>query len=130
MKKSRKKLLAGVMVFGMMMPGFGYGAATYYGYDATVPVLNDYETGGKKKTTTGSAYNKVEYIQKSRGLVSWVETSGGSNITNRKSYSSTGKKTMDYESASTRVGKSLHLNISTAPSNFNSTSTNGTWTPN
>lgn len=132
MKKSRKKIVAGVALFGMIMSGLGVaGAATYHGYDVTVPVVNDYESTPRTKQTTGSAYNKVSSIQKDRGsLVSWVENSDGDNITNKETYSSTGTKTMDYESASTHKGKSLHLNISTSTSNLKSTSTVGEWTPN
>lgn len=106
-------------------------APTYYKYGATVPVFSDFETTAKEKKTTGSAYNKVEYVQANRKLMSWIENTSGDNLTNKVTYSKPGKYTMDYKgNASQYKGKKVRLNISTAPSNLKKTETSGQWTPN
>lgn len=106
-------------------------AATYYDYETTVPAVADYESKPKKKKTTGSAYNKVGSIQKNRTLVSWIENTKGKNITSKNTYSSKGKKTMDYKgNASKYKGKKVRLNISTSTTTMKRATTSGEWTPN
>lgn len=131
MKKVRKKVFS-IIAVGAIAIGLGtYAhAATYKGYDLIVPVWADSETKSIKKETTGSAYNKVATIGEKGKLVSWVEDSGGKNVTKKVSYTSTGKKTMDYEKASEKKGKNLHLNISTSTGTFHTVETSGEWTPN
>ncbi|MBU5355187.1 hypothetical protein KQI74_23295 [Paenibacillus barcinonensis] len=83
-----------------------------------------------KKADTTSAKNKVTYIEDDRALVSWIENQGGSNLTTKVSYSSTGSYVMDYDgNASGLVGTDVLLNISTGSSNFTSTDTKGSWSP-
>ncbi|TSB45876.1 hypothetical protein [Alkalicoccobacillus porphyridii] len=128
-----KKVIGSVAVIGLLLSGTGAiaHAATYYAYSATVPVINDYETASKTKATTGSAYNSVTAIQKDRKLTSWIENTGGSNLTTKVTYSSTGSKTMDFKGNASEVkGKSVRLNISTATSELNTATTSGSWTPN
>ncbi|MDM5280491.1 hypothetical protein QUF95_24290 [Paenibacillus silvae] len=99
-------------------------------YNASVPVWGDFESGKLKKADTTSAKNKVTYIEDDRALVSWIENQGGSNLTTKVSYSSTGSYVMDYDgNASGLVGTDVLLNISTGSSNFTSTDTKGSWSP-
>ncbi|MET3576480.1 MULTISPECIES: hypothetical protein [Bhargavaea] len=126
-----RKVATGLLSLGLFSIGTGIAtAATYYDYDARVPAIADFETTNKTKQTTGSAYNNVTYLAKGASLVSWVENTSGTNITSKVTYSSTGKKTMDYKAASTYKGKSVHLNISTPFGENEAVSTKGNWTPN
>ena len=125
-KKVGAALSAGLLTLGL---GAVASAATWDDYDTSVPIVNDYESKPITKTTTGSAYNDVSRIDNGT-LVSWVENSGGSNITGKVTYTSTGRKTMDYSNASTHKGDKLHLNISTSIGTWSSVYTKGEWTPN
>ncbi|GLC89233.1 hypothetical protein [Lysinibacillus piscis] len=107
--KKTIKIMAATVVVGVMTSAMGAAAATWESYSANVPTFNDYETTAMTKTTTGSAYNQVNYIEKDGKLVSWIEDTSGSNISSKVSYSTTGKKTMDYTAASTWKDKKCFL---------------------
>lgn len=131
--KKHKKVIGAVFAASFLMSSMGaiVNAATYHDYNTTVPAVNDYQSAPKKKETTGSAYNKVEKIQKDRTLVSWIENKSGSNITSKTTYSTTGKKTMNYKAnASEYKGQEVRLNISTSSTTLSSAVTSGEWTPN
>lgn len=131
--KNIKKVIsttAAVCVVAVGLSTSAQAAATWSPkYSKTVPILNDYETKPITKDNTGSAYNDVSRIDNDK-LVSWVENSSGTNLTTKNTYSTTGRKVMDYSSASTAKGKQLHLNISTSTGTINSVYTEGKWTPN
>ncbi|KOY80528.1 hypothetical protein I6G82_08800 [Lysinibacillus macroides] len=122
--------MAATGVVGVMTSAMGAAAATWENYSANVPTFSDYETSTITKTTTGSAYNEVGYIEKDGKLVSWIEDASGSNISSKVSYSTTGRKTMDYTAASTWKDKKVRLNISTSSGTFEDIQTSGEWTPN
>ena len=122
--------MATIIMVGVITSAMGAAAATWGNYSANVPTFSDYETSTITKTTTGSAYNEVGYIEKDGKLVSWIEDASGSNISSKVSYSTTGRKTMDYTAASTWKDKKVRLNISTSPGTFEDIQTSGEWTPN
>ncbi|SIT79753.1 hypothetical protein [Edaphobacillus lindanitolerans] len=130
--KLKIKIAAATLGIGLLAVGSGMvTAATYYGYDTRVPAVSDYESSNKTKISSGSAYNVVNYVEGNRGIVSWIENTGGSNVTPKVSYTTTGTKTMTYYYPSSNyVGKLVHLNISTAVGNYTATGTRGSWTPN
>ncbi len=98
-------------------------------YNATVPVVADFETSPLTKVNTSSAVNNVSTIERDRALVSWIEDEGGANITNKVTYSATGRYIMNYSSANYYVNKKVKLNLSTPLNQWTTTSTTGTWSP-
>ncbi|WP_199426747.1 hypothetical protein [Thermaerobacillus caldiproteolyticus] len=125
----KKKFLTSLTICGLVVAAAtGVQAARQIGsYDTNVPVIADFESGSLKKDNTSSAVNNVEKVD--GGLVSWIENSSGGNITTKVSYSTPSRYLLDYSSASSYVGKSVHLNISTQTNVWNSVSTKGTWSP-
>lgn len=106
--------------------------ATYRSYDkALVKKTEDYISASLVKKTTGSAYNEVSYIKDNLKLACWMVDTSSNRKTEKVTYSTTGKKTMDYNSnASDLKGKALKIRISTAATTFTATTTSGSWTPN
>ena len=126
----KRGILATALTIATMISGIGIvSAATYKNYDTTVPTFSDYESTSMEKLSTGSASNGVGYIGTGT-LVSWIENSSGNNITTKRTYSSVGTYTMDYDNASNYKGSSVHLNISIAPTQFLPVATRGHWTAN
>lgn len=89
-------------------------------YNTTVPVINDFETSSIQASTDSYAQNTVDTINGK--LVCWVETSSGSNCSNKVSYNTTGKVLMNYAS---NKSTNVKLNISTAATEWNGVSTSG-----
>lgn len=106
-----------------------YNTASYSG--ALVKKTSDYISGKVKKVNTGSAYNWVSSMDSGATLVSWVVNTDNNRKTTKCTYTSTGKKTMDYNgNASTLQNENLKLRISTAANYFQPSTTTGSWTPN
>ncbi|MGE7918065.1 hypothetical protein ACQKM9_03830 [Viridibacillus sp. NPDC093762] len=126
------KLFASIAAVGILTIGLGSfanGATSYYGYGGKVPTVNDLESTNAVKDNSASAYNFVQYIQRGK-LVSWVENTSGSNVSQSGTYSARAVIPMDYlGNASSLIGKNLHLNISTSTGTVESVDTDGEWTP-
>lgn len=131
MKLAKVKKTISVLFFAaIIVAASGVVHAASATYNASVPVFGDFETGKLTKANTTSAENKVTSIEGDRELVSWIEDQGGSNLTTKVTYSSTGVYTLDYSgNASALVNTDVLLNISTGPDNFTSTDTTGSWSP-
>jgi hypothetical protein len=130
MKKN--KLFTSIVAVGILTIGIGSfanAATSYYSYTGKVPVVDDLESESAVKDNTASAFNFVKYIQRGK-LVSWVEDSNKTNVTQSGTYSSLSTIPMDYlGNSSSLIGKRLHLNISTSTGTLESVDTNGEWTP-
>ncbi|WP_125605083.1 hypothetical protein [Lapidilactobacillus bayanensis] len=107
-------------------------AATYKGYDVHIPKLGSMTTGTIKKTTTGSAYNKVGTIGGSSTVVMAIRTtSNNANVTStRQTSKDDSTVTLDYKAASTVKGKNTTLALSTPLLELSSVHNTGSWTPN
>lgn len=94
----------------------------------TVPTINDKETSNLTKTNNTKGVNNVDYIQRGE-LVCWIESSGGSNITEKKTYTTAYRMTLQFNDAQSQINKEMHLNISTSPSYWSTVDTKGSWSP-
>lgn len=120
MKKNIAKIL---LLMGICTTLFGnlpvYAASKYY--DATVPVLADFETSLITASTDSYAVNQVDYIEKGK-LTSWVENTSSKNCSNKVTYDAAGSQHMNYDTQKTDTVK---LNISTATTSWSKIATSG-----
>jgi hypothetical protein len=130
--KLKTFLLGGTIIVGIASMSTGVYAASraVTGYGRfEVPVIGDKHGDSLTKVNNSRGANRVDYIQRGE-LVSWIETTvTGTNVTNKVTYSTTGRYLMTYKDAQANINKKLRLNISTAPSYWNTVITEGSWSP-
>lgn len=117
------KLLSGLALTASLFSVFSttaHAATEYYSTD--VPIISDYETSLIAHSGDSFCQNDVRTIQTNSNLICWAEFSDGSNATNKVPYSTTGKKSMTYNSTSTNK---VRLNISTATNQWSKVNTTG-----
>ncbi|MBH0176246.1 hypothetical protein IHV09_22065 [Fictibacillus sp. 23RED33] len=126
MKKSIKNVL---MVTGLCLGIVSVSTAVHAAsYDTTVPVFKDFESSNVTKSGTSSGQNHAITFEGAGKLVAWIENEGGSNITNKVTYSAPQSMPLHYSLGGDKwTGKKVHLNLSTSADTYNSIETSGNW---
>lgn len=119
-----------VVTLGFMFSGNVAHAGEMTRYACDVPKYMDCRTsiGLEVQDNSAMAVNKVNSIEESRSLVSWVEHSNGTNESHKATYNTTGRKYMTYTNG-VPTHSQLRLKISTAINTFQTTYTTGNFSP-
>lgn len=126
-----------VVASGLVTYAYDYLFITAYWIEGTVKKTTDYESANqiKQNTTNAEAFINCNPFGGDTKLVAWVENTSGNNITNKVTHTfassnTDGTKAMTFASSpSNYVGTSMHLNVSTVLTQFDTREIVGGWSP-